>query len=463
MKLFRLIAILMLPALVTGCAQVTYPEQDLAERLAYDAAARARYQLDPDWWLVYNDPRLNLLVEQALRNNLDLAQAALSVNRALYQARLISGDLAPSFSGGADASARKNIETGGRSARSAGADLSLSYELDLWGRVADAASAQEWELLATVEDREAARLALINSVVDGYFNLAYLEDAIRATELNLRNYRVIERTVLAKFRTGKVAAVEPAQARQSILSAENSLLDYQAQRQTARLTLRNLLNLKPHESLNLDGLTLGKMQPPSLELDIPLSVLANRPDLKSAEFRMQRAFKNVEESEKAWLPSISLGTALSSSGGAVSTALDNPVAGATVSVNLPFLDWNSVLWNLRISETDFEQVRLDFERALTTALNEVDNAFYNYDSSRKTLANTRKKFVYDQRISDYYRDRYDAGAGELSDWLGALNTLNSSRLSSLSDLYRTIQYANLTCKAMAGRYTDLTPPAPEAQ
>ena len=455
MKLINFIALILLVPLTAGCARVTYPEKDLAERLEYDAAARSRYRLDQDWWLIYNDPKLNRLVDQALKNNIDLAQAAVSVNRALYQANLISGDLVPSFSGGFDGSARKNIKEGGPSTRSVGGNLNLSYELDLWGRVADSVSAQQWEYIATVEDRETARLTLINSVADAYFNLAYLNDAIAAAELNLKNYRAIERTVSAKFQAGKVAAVEPAQARQSILNSENSLIDYRTQRKTAEQTMRNLLNLKPDEPLDLESLTLAKLKPPPLDLSVPLSVLANRPDLKAAEFRLQKAFKNVEVAEKAWLPSITLGAALSSSGSAFNTALNAPTASGTISINLPFLDWNTVLWNLRISEADFEKVRLDFEKSLTTALNEVDTYYYTFENARKTLENTRRKYAYDQRISDYYRDRYQAGAGELSDWLSALNTLNSSRLAALNELYRTIQYENMTCKAMAGRYTDL--------
>lgn len=456
---FRLVlAVLALAVLAvasSGCARVTYPKKDLAERLEYDAAARARYQLDPDWWRVYEDPELNRLVDLALKNNIDLAQAAVSVNRALYQANLISGDLTPSFSGSLEGSARKNIKEGGPSSRSAGGSLNLSYEMDLWGRVAAAVSAQQWEYMATVEDREAARLALINSVADAYFNLSYLNDAIAAAEENLKNYRTIEGTVNAKFQEGKVASLEPAQARQAILDAENSLIDYQTQRKTAEQTMRNLLNLKPDEPLELSGLTLAKLKPPPLDLSIPLSVLANRPDLKAAEFRLRKSFKNVEEAEKAWLPSISLSAALSSSGPTINTAMNAPTAAGGITFNLPFLDWNTVLWNLRISEADFETVRLDFEKALTTALNEVDTYYYSYENARRTLENTRRKYAYDRRISDYYRDRYRAGAGELSDWLSALNTLNASRLNALSDLYRTLQYENMTYKAMAGRFADL--------
>ncbi len=455
MKTARLLLVILLiglSGLAAGCAHVSRPERNLAERLEYDAAIKARYQLDSEWWKTHNDEQLNRLVDRALAANLDLARAAITVNRALFQAKLLAADLVPTFSGGLDASARKNIRTGGPSTRSVGGDVGVSYELDLWRRVADAVSAQEWEYRATVEDRESARLALVSGVVDAYYQLAYLNDALAATELNLKNYRTIETTIQAKYQAGKVDAVEPAQARQAVLNCQNTLLDFQTQHKTAEQTLRNLLNLKPDQPLGLTGPTLTGLELPELDLNIPLSVLANRPDLKAAEFRVEGAFKNVQEAEKAWLPAITLNSAISSAGNSFRNAFNAPIASGAVSISLPFLDWSRVLYSLRISETDFESIRLDFEQTLTTALNEVDTYYYTYDQSRRTLENTRRKYVYDYRISTYYQDRYQAGAGELSDWLSALNTTNSSRLAALSALYQTLQYENMVYKALAGRY-----------
>lgn len=438
-----------------GCARVSRPEQDLQERLSYNEAVRQRYQLDSEWWKVYNDEQLNRLVSRALASNIDLAKAAVSVNKALYQAELLATGLVPEFSGNIDGSLKKDITHGGATTRNYSGGLGISYELDLWRRVADSVSALEWEAKATMEDRESARLALIGSVVDAYYNLAYLNDAVSATRASLKNYRDIDQTVEIKYETGKVSAVEPAQARQAILSAENSLTDYQAQKKKAEQVLRDLLNLKPDQPLDLKEPTLGDLKLPGLDLNIPLSVLANRPDLRAAEFRLEKSLKNVDEAEKGWLPSITLNAALNSNGRELKNAFNLPVAVGAFSINLPFLQWDKVRLNLRISEEDFESARLDFEKTLTTALNEVDTYYYSYTKSRQSLTNLRRRYAYDVKISQYHRDRYEAGAGELSDWLGALNTVNTSRLSSLNGLYQAIQYETLVHKALAGHCTDL--------
>ncbi len=441
-----------------ACSTISLPEKNLKERLGYDAALQARYRIDPQWWKIYNDPALNRIVDQALRNNIDLAQAALNVNRALYQARLIRADLVPSFSGGLDNSASRDISEHANSSISAGGDLRVSYELDLWQKVADAASARQWEYRATLEDRETARLALVGSVVDAYYNLAYLNDAVKATEDNIKNYRAMSEKIQLKYEAGKVASVEVDQTRQSLLSAENNLSSLLTQRKNTERALKEFLNLKPDESLDLgNGPTLAGLEAPGVDLDVPLAVLAGRPDLKAAEFRIQSAFKNVSETEKAWLPSISLSSALSSSGRNFSAAFNNPTASGAIALSLPFLDWERLRLNLRISETDFESTRLAFEKALTTALNEVDAWYFTYRQSEITLNNTEKKYAYDLKISEYYRDQYETGAGELSDWLGAMNTANSSRLSMFESRYQAINNGNMIYKALAGRYIKNAP------
>jgi len=454
MKIIRLLILMALISAVIGCSKVTRPDQNLAERLEYNEAVQARYGLDPEWWRIYDDEQLNRLIDEALANNLDLAKAAISVNRALFQAKLLAADLVPGFSGGLEASARKNIREGGPSTRSIGGNINLSYELDLWRRVADSVSAAAWEYQATIEDHEATRLVIINNVVDAYYQLSYLNDALAATEKNLENYRTIEVTVRAKHQAGKVDAVEPAQARQAILTTENTKADYLDQRKSIEQILRNLLNLKPDQPLGLTGPTLAKFKLPNIDLNIPLSVLANRPDLKASEYRVEKAFKEVQEAEKGWLPAINLSSAISSSASNWREAFNSPIASGAISISLPFLDWSRVLYTLRISEADFENVRLDFEQTLTTALNEVDVYYYSYLQAVKTLSNTRGKHRYDLRISNYYQDRYQAGAAELSDWLSAMNTANSSRLAALSSLYQSIQAQNMVHKALAGRYVD---------
>ena len=72
--------------LLSGCAShQTNPQLSIAAtgQVVSEAESAARYQLNPEWWTVYQDAKLNALITQALDNNIDLKQAAINVNKAL--------------------------------------------------------------------------------------------------------------------------------------------------------------------------------------------------------------------------------------------------------------------------------------------------------------------------------------------------------------------------------------------
>lgn len=447
-RLFRSLLLPALPVLLGACAGRDYVMPPAG--LMTETELEAEWSVDRAWWKAYRDPALDALVDTALRNNVDLAKSAIAVNRALYQARQAGADLAPEFSGGGDAATNVNAKTGD-SSESYGSNLGISYELDLWRKLRNAASAREWEYKATEQDRESVRLALINNVIDAYYNLQYVRQAHEVTRRSIEFYEELYRIVNDKYRAGKVDGLEPITAEQSLLAARNNLMELERQRKTGEQTLRDLLNLGPDAALDIPAVDLLTVRPPEPNLDAPLSVLGLRPDVRAAEYRIQEAFRNWEADKAGLYPSVTLGGSLSVSSNSVDTLFNAPFLGGTLKINLPFLQWNKVRWNVRISETQFEERKLDFARTLTTALNEVDAYWYGYENAVALLANMERKHEADVRIGVYRETRYNLGADELKDWVQALNTANDSMLSVLKGKYTVIEYVNAVFQAMGGR------------
>lgn len=279
MNAIRLFAALLVLGL-GGCAN--YPMGSLKTDLLPAEDVAARYSLNTAWWKGYHDADLDRIVALALERNVDLALSAIKVNRALYQARLLSADLVPSFSANASAAASHNIDNG-NAARSYQTEFGVSYEVDLWQKLRNAANAQEWEYKATMEDREAARLALVNSVADTYFELKYLDESIKVMDASVKRYQELLRLIEAKYEFGKVASVEPLQAQQSLLSARNSLLDLQDRQNVARQTLRDLLNIRPGENPAIGNADLMSYPTVGVDLDVPVAALSARPDIRASE------------------------------------------------------------------------------------------------------------------------------------------------------------------------------------
>ena len=452
MKRNTFLSFLLATTVLSGCAATTKSVPSLESELNYTQEVREKFQADLDWWKAYNNDELNYLTSFALKNNPDMLKAAVKIQKQLANLNLSESDLFPTLTGSLGASSKKKLNDGKKSTQTFSGELALNYEIDLYGKIADARDAQEFELNATVADAESARLSVVNSVVDLYFNLLYLRDTIELTQKNIDTYRSLLDIASARFNTGKADKLEITQARQSLIAEQTALLNAQTQYKEMEQSLRNVLNLKPS-----DGFVLGKasiLKQPLLtpHLSVPVSVLANRPDLTAAQYRLKKAFKSMKVSEKGWYPTISLNGAIGSSSDRAQATFDFPYLLGGVSVNLPFLDWNSVKNNVKIAKADYDIALIDFKDALAQALNEVAYYSFAYGKTEHIYANVEKTVENNRQITAYYRARHQAGKASFKDVLQAVADENAARKNLLAQKYQLIKYENLLFKAMAGRY-----------
>ena len=418
-----------------------------------------QFSIDEQWWRGYNDPQLNALVDQAIKNNLDLAKSAISVNRAIYNANLVGANLVPTFSSSGSSSASKGIGSSnntnsvGTSTVSNTASFKLSYTVDLWRRLADTASAAEWEHKATIEDLKSSRLSLINSVVATYYQIAYYKDAIAVTNRTIKNYEQISNILNNKLKVGAIDPLAVEQAQQATLSARNSVVGLATSLKTAEKTMRNLLNLQPNQPLPSRYPNILNVKLQGVDTNVPVSAIANRPDVAMRLNRLQSAFKTLTATEKSWFPTLTLGGAISGSARSASNVADNPIANGMFSFDLPFLDWNRVKNNVKISEADYTTARINYEQSITTALNEIDSYYYTYNQARSSLGLLEQTYEKNRKISTYYQNRYNQGVAEFRDWISAMNTELSSQISLLNQKYTILTNENLVYQAMAGKYS----------
>ena len=435
-----------------GCATFQPYPTSVADELNYTRSVQEKYKANAEWWMAYNNVELNQLVETALANNPDYLKAAIAINQELYRLNLTNADLFPTLSGGLSVSSQRQIDTHDNFADNFSGELGLSYEVDLYGKIRDLNDAQALEYQATILDKETAKLALINSVVDLYFNLEYLSNTIDVTQSNIKMYEDIKNIAEAKYKTGKADNVEFLEAKQSLLSEQNRLIELETQFKEMESSLKNILNTRQEDALNLkfgdilDQKTLG------VNLDVPLSVLANRPDLLASQYRLEKSFKTLEAENKNWYPSVSLRTALSSSSNKARSTFDVPFVMGSVSVDLPFLDWTRVKNNIKISEADYQIAFIDFNDTLNQAVNEVAYYYFAYEKSTQSFDNINENYQNSTEITQYYKERYNNGKIEFRDYLQALYNENSLRKSLIQQKYQIIKYENYIYKAMAGRY-----------
>lgn len=446
----KIIILIALGVILGSCSNLKKDYQNIDSEIKTYKELSKNYNIDSRWWESYGDEQLNNLIELGLKNNSDLAKTAININKALYQAKIIGSDLVPEFSGNLGSSASKNIESGGNSNIDHSGSFNISYEVDLWQRLRDMKDAQEWEYKATIEDYEKTKLTLINSIIDSYFSIIYLENYIEINKNMSKNYLDIEKIVENKLRYGTVDILDKKQAEREVIRSNNTLISYEKDKKEQESLLRNLLNLKPDNELKIEYRDILEVKNLRVNLDVPLNIVANRPDIKSYEYRLKNAFKDAVASEKQLYPNITISSALSSSSDKFNNTLKTPVALGSVSINLPFLNWNEIKWNIKISRAEYEEAKLNFQQGIVTALNEIDYNYFLYVKEQENYINLKNINEYDNEIAINYERKYENGKVELREWLLSLNDEASSRLNIINSKYQLIKIENTIYQSIGG-------------
>ncbi|QKF64793.1 TolC family protein [Campylobacter corcagiensis] len=410
------------------------------------------FTINEKWYLGYDQKPLNLLIDRALVANKELEIAALNSLQALARVGLIKADLLPTFMASWGVESGRDISVSQEWKDSFSSNLSISYELDLYGKIKDSVSSSQWSAKASIYDLKAAKLNVINLVVDSYFRELYLRDTLMLLDENLKNYKSLKNIVNLKVNLGKSMPMEALEVEKSILNLQNQILNFKKDRVANLEILRNLLYLKPDETINLDGKALLDIKFMGVDMSVPVYALSNRPDIRSFISQINSSFYDYKVRQKSFYPTISLGGSLSSSSSDFSGSGELDFLSGSIRINLPFLDYNRLKANLKISELEFEKRVATYKNALYKALNEVSRFYSDYTNSLLRLENSSKISSNAAKLSSLYYTRYTLGKAELKDYLEAKNAEISAKTSLINEKYKALQSEISVYKAMAGKF-----------
>ncbi|CAB3707171.1 Toxin and drug export protein A [Achromobacter pestifer] len=370
------------------------------------------------WWRNFNDPVLNGLVDAVLARNNDLAAAAIRVRRAQYQAGLTEDKLIPQLGGDANVTRNRNLYGDRAIARTNAAELTVSYEVDLWGKLSRQRDAAQWEALATEQDRQSAALSLVGTTATLYWQTAFINQRIASSEESIAYARRTQDLVRAQYAAGGVSALELAEAEQTVASqqAAHALLVQQRVEYTNALTI--LFDGPPDRSM-ADPARLPQYPLPEARAGVPADLLGRRPDLRAAELRLRESLATVDATRASFYPPVTLTGAIGSASPSLSNILQNPVASLGVGLTLPFLQWTQMQLNIKISKADYEERVVNFRQSLYQAMADVENALSNRTQLRLQAEQLAVSVRAARDAERLYEVRYRAGAVSLKDWLDA--------------------------------------------
>lgn len=439
----KIMLLLVVTYLLHGCAiiprtEYVRPETSMPTQWREQIVSGEMIVKHDTWWKNFNDPRLDELIDRALRANNDLAAAAIKVRRARLQSQLTNTNLTPSVDVSTTATFDRQLKsgTGSQNYQISGA---VSYELDLWGRLARLREAGRWEAEATVADRRNVALTLIGTVAADYWQVAFLNQRISLAEEGLSYAQKTLELAQVKHKAGAVSELDVVQAERNLASRKAEFARLVQQREEARNALAILFDQPPQKrAAERDRLPDGPL--PSVDAGIPADLLGRRPDLQAAELRLRESLAQTDAVCASFYPTLSLTGTMGTASTSLAEILKNPVAALGVGLALPFLQWNTTKLTIKVAETEYQEAVVNFRQTLYQAFLDVENALSDRMQLNKEKIHREEARASALRAEEIAQCRYRAGAVDLQTWLDAQDerraaeiTLAENRLSRLNN------------------------------
>lgn len=427
-----------------------YERQEMPVVNSYEGAvAFTGSFIQENFWQSFNDPKLNDLMCRALLNNYDMQTAVVNVQKALLAVDISGTDRHPTFDSTVGVSAQRALDYHQETQKKSSANVGLSYQVDLFGKI-EAQNLQTLEQFnATAYDYWAMRLTVIDALSTAYWQYAYAKEAVAISNEDLSDSQKRLDLIENMFNAGSASEVDVSDAKINHLSVQRTLDSKLNELAKARTALATLLGTTADHDFDIGSLDDAHL--PNFSLDIPAKLLSRRPDLMSKEATLKSYYSAYDEAKLSWFPDFTLSTNLTL--GSVSTFgrfLSDPVGSLGAAITLPFLNFNRLIYQQKSALKDIELADLDFVSAYINAVQEVYDEVSSIEYYRKEVINTKAQYELASRSYNLYYVRYMSGLVSLRDLLDASDTLRSARLSHLASKRNQLQSTMALMVALGG-------------
>ena len=411
------------------------------------------------WWQAFGDPVLNDLEGQIETGNFDLAGAAARYAEARAVARQADANRLPEVDVGAGASRDRLSADRPLGAGHAATyndyqvGASLSYELDLFGRLRNTARAAGNQAEASAADLAAARLALQAQLATIYFTMRELDARIALLNQTVASYQRAFDLTDTRHGGGIASGIDVSRAASQLSSARADLSAAAIDRATNEHAIAVLVGKAPAD-LTIPVAT-AETSPPGIPAGIPSTLLERRPDIAAAERRVAAANAQIGVARAAMFPSLTLGggAGYETTGGALLSAPNAFWALGPLQAALAIFDGGRRRAGVRIARAQYDEAAASYRGTVLTAFREVEDDL----SSARLLATQERDQAAASSAAERTRDlamvRYHDGAADYLEVVIAQTAALDAERTLLAVRRQQLLTATDTYRALGGGYS----------
>ena len=385
------------------------------------------------WRKLYTDTCLQSIIEKTLSNNPDLYVAIARVKKAEAALRQSKAQFFPSLSLGINATRQSSLGGIGVPEYYQGFG-SASWEADIWGKYRSAKRASLASLMASEAFKRAVTTDLIASVATNYYNLLALDAQLKITRETL------------KKRISNAETMKALRDNDLITSAD--LVLSEANRYATEIIIPDL-EQRIYETENALSLLMGKEPGPisrtslekqniseDLKAGVPARLLANRPDVLEAEYRLRYYYETANSARSSFYPALTISAQSGLTETSLNAFFNTPaffwiIFGGIVQ---PIFNIGLNRQRLLSARADFEESQASFRKILLNAGREVVNAMHSYETATNKISIREKQIGFLEQAVDYTTEllKYTSNTSYIDVLTSEVNLL-SAQLSGVND------------------------------
>ena len=450
MRLHTLVAAVGAALILSGCVtsrgldpqgQLTDPTTLHADRTLSKVAVSPAGWPSADWWTGLGDSQLTSLIEEALKDNPDLATADARVRQAQAQASGADAARDPTFSVGAGAAGAHlpgsllPSPPGNHFSWTKFGYGNFSWDLDLWGGKRAAWEAALGSQRATEIDARAARIEISTNVARAYVQLGYAFTQLDVAKAELDRSKASQKLTLQRVAAGVDNQTQVKQADSEVASADREIAVAARAIDSSRISLSMLLGKGPDRGIDIARPAVLTPSTVAIPANLPADLLGHRADLVAARWRVEAASKDIASAKTEFLPNVSLGILAAQAAGGSDNLFSSRARFWQVlpAVSLPIFDGGRLRANLSGKDAEYDLAVAQYNKTLVGALNEVADDLSGLDSVGTQIQAQQRAQDAAQQAYDLSQLRYKAGVGSYLESLAVRQQLLEAqqRMASL--------------------------------
>jgi len=442
-----------------GCADVRVPEYQHPEAPTKSTWSRrpasgvsAAEAISPQWWAQFGDPYLDSLVAKAIAGNFDLKILAARISVANAQIGEARAGALPTVDVGTGTALQKT--SGQPYTKQYNLGTQVSWDLDIWGQVQKGVQGQTAEFHATEADWRAGYLQIVADVSTAYFQILQLNEQIDQQQRALAKNQQILVIYETMRSNGLSSDTEVEREKAEINGLTTDLLELRRRRDVRENALATLHGIPAGEFKVQSGRLQDRVQVPAVPAGLPLDLLARRPDVVAAEFRVLEAHDLMGQARLSQLPSVNL----TGQGGTASYLLSDLFKSLTFglfpSINIPAFN-PGIKAHVKTTEAQITVAEESYRSTVISAFEEVESALVNLEAHRRQKEELQKQVDHLQVVSAQTQVQLEAGIVSQLEVLESERSLLSAKLELLDSHQRVLSDTVTLYKALGGGWAPI--------